>query len=80
MSRRPATRADGLGVRPAAMRRHAKARIDRAKALLAEVAVHWDEVDSSVVYAVDRLLRQFDELDADIAGAIDHISQPWGDE
>lgn len=80
MSRRPATRADGLGVRPAAMRRHAKARIDRAKALLAEVAVHWDDVDSGVTASVDRLLMQFDETETDIAGAIDLISQPWGDE
>jgi hypothetical protein len=79
MSRQPQSRARMLGVKPGQMRRHSLSRIDRAKALIAEIAVHWDDVDSAVAFDADLAVQELERLEGGIEAAVDLLKAPAED-
>lgn len=68
-----------LGVKPGKMRRHSLSRIEKAKALISEIAVHWDEADSAVAFDADLVIQELEKLEGSIEGGFEVLNGPAED-
>jgi hypothetical protein len=70
------SRAHGLGVKPNAYARKAARFADGVRKRAQLLAYEWNEIDNSVVTAVDDFLGALDTLEALIKEAVEYLKEP----
>lgn len=71
------SRASELGVKTGPLKRATAARIKKAKALMAELAGLWGDIDEAMVNEADHLTGRLEEMEATADASFELLREEW---